>query len=662
MLSPVSMVRLDAVLLERDEHAVLKEFGSLEAIEFTPGRPGPDSAPLPPRDFAREIGMCLHVRSRVEDLRRSLALAPLTGDHMLAEVTLQEAEEKLKDMEEQVASVLALRQTLLHRDKELAAICDRASCYQGFHIPVDELEGMRFLHFVAGSMPIQNFEAFEKEADARTVIFPMTRREGRQTLVAVTTGEGEPGLEKALQQGGFQREALPGPRNGNGKGTTVKMISEEGEQERQLIAAELAQADDRLKALGESFAQSLNQIERLADVECRLLEETQKFPRTEDAVLLTGWVPAHEVENLTERMHAVTGGKCAVTTAPPGNVKEEDIPVLLKHSRILRPFEMLVATYGLPSYRELEPTLFVAISYIFMFGMMFGDAGHGAVLALFGLALLLRSSSDQGKDFGLLLLLGGSSSFIFGVIYGSFFGIEWFKHYALWHDPLEGDPIQLMYGAIGFGIVMMTLGLILNMVNRFRRGDVLGGFLDKFGLTGLLFYWGAIFILLQGAAIQSRGLMPLAITIFLIFPIISWAAKEIIDHLRASHTETEHEGSGGIVGAAMESAVGSFEAVLTYLANTISFVRLAAYAMSHAALLVAAFVLAREVRDFPIGGSFWSVLVVILGNMIALVLEGIIASVQALRLEYYEFFGKFFSGTGQPFKPFRLTPGGRPPT
>ncbi|MDD4340503.1 MAG: V-type ATPase 116kDa subunit family protein, partial [Syntrophales bacterium] len=103
-----------------------------------------------------------------------------------------------------------------------------------------------------------------------------------------------------------------------------------------------------------------------------------------------------------------------------------------------------------------------------------------------------------------------------------------------------------------------------------------------------------------------------------------------------------------------ESLVGAFEAFLSYLANTISFVRLGAYAMSHAALLVAAFMLAEQVKHIPVAGSVAGVIVIILGNLVAIVLEGIIASVQALRLEYYEFFGKFFSGNGQAFEPFRL--------
>jgi V/A-type H+-transporting ATPase subunit I len=355
-------------------------------------------------------------------------------------------------------------------------------------------------------------------------------------------------------------------------------------------------------------------------------------------------------------MGEITSGRYILQTSHPQHSAEEEVPVLLKHSRLLRPFEMLVSTYGLPNYRELEPTLFVALSYIVMFGVMFGDAGHGTVLALCGLVALFAVPSPKARDFGVLLLFGGFSSIIFGTVYGSYFGIEELKKYALWHDPLEGDPMQLMYGAIGIGIIMISLGLILNIINRFRRGDLIGGILDKFGLVGLLFYWGTLVLLMNGALIRSWGLMGLSVILFLVVPIVGWSLKEPIEHLLSHRTGEESGTSGGFVGALMESCVGAFEAVLSYLANTISFVRLAAYAMSHAALLFAAFMLAAQVKDIPFGGSLWSLLVIILGNIIAIVLEGIIASVQALRLEYYEFFGKFFSGSGQPFEPFRLAP------
>ncbi len=212
-------------------------------------------------------------------------------------------------------------------------------------------------------------------------------------------------------------------------------------------------------------------------------------------------------------------------------------------------------------------------------------------------------------------------------------------------------PIRpLMYGAIGVGVVMISLGLILNAVNRFRRGDVIGGFLDKFGVAGILFYWGVLAMIIGRDAISSRGLMGAALVVFLVVPALCWIVKEPLEYFL--HRSGDH-GTLGI--AVTESFVGAFEAFLSYLANTISFVRLGAYAMSHAALLVAAFMLAEQVKHLPVAGTVGGVIVVILGNLVAIVLEGIIASVQALRLEYYEFFGKFFSGDGQAFEPFRLT-------
>jgi V/A-type H+-transporting ATPase subunit I len=552
-------------------------------------------------------------------------------------------------MEQQSVDLLGHRQRLIQRQKELAAINERVSCYRGIEIPLDGLDQFSFLHFVAGSLPAQNLENLGKEVGDNVALLPLAQQKGQQSLFAITTRQGGPALERVLQQAGFQREILPVV-----EGATVDRLSAEGEREQEQLAAELEQLSGRLKTIAAGFAQPLAEIEEFVDMECRLLDASQKFPRTGAAVLIAGWVPAGDVAALEQRMGEITSGRYVIQTALPDDSTEEQIPVLLRHSRLLRPFEMLVATYGLPNYRELEPTLFVALSYLVMFGLMFGDVGHGAVLAVCGLIALLVGRSEKVRDVGLLLLFGGSSSIISGVVYGSYFGIEVFKKYALWHDPLEGDPMRLMYGAIGIGITMISLGLILNVINRFRRGDVIGAILDKFGLVGLLFYWGTLVLLMNRAAIESQGLMGVSVVLFLVVPIVGWSIKEPVEHFLSHAGGGRNEADGGLAGAIMESCVGAFEAVLSYLANTISFVRLAAYAMSHAALLFAAFMLAAEVRDFPIGGNLLSLLVIILGNLVAIVLEGIIASVQALRLEYYEFFGKFFSGSGQPFEPFRL--------
>jgi V/A-type H+-transporting ATPase subunit I len=295
-----------------------------------------------------------------------------------------------------------------------------------------------------------------------------------------------------------------------------------------------------------------------------------------------------------------------------------------------------------------------------MFGMMFGDAGNGAVVAAGGLWLLLRGKTMTMRDSGLLLLMAGLSSVAFGIYYGSYFGVTEIGGHELGHDPLKGNPMNLMIAAVVLGIVMISVGLVLNIINRFRRGDLVGGLLGKFGVAGAVFYWGVLALLLEFSVFREAGLVIPMLILVIAVPLLAIAVKEPLQFMLARR-RAEHEGHDGHGGslseACIESAVEAFDTVLAFLANTISFVRLAAYAMAHAAVLLASFAIAEQIQKGagPVIGGALGLLVIIGGNVIAILLEGIVASVQALRLEYYEFFGKFFSGSGQAFKPFRLS-------
>ncbi len=649
MFRVVSMMRISAVVLARDERAVLKGLGRLGAVQLMRFPSGEDTSSLAARDNAGEMERYEGIRARLQELHQSLNIPALSGEFRGGEMTLEQVEEGLGDMEERSSELLGLRRNIAQQLKDLAALREQISAYYGSDVPLDDPGNFSFLHFVTGRLPEGNLGDLGKYIGDNAAIVPLTRQGGWQSLMAVTTRRGRSDLEKALRDAEFQHEALP-----VFEGKTVDRLYEEGQEEQQKLTAQLEELNGKLGALADEFVPSLGRIEAFVDNEYRLLDASRTFPRTGATVLIEGWVPAEDTAAVERHMDEITGGRYVLETAPPDVSDDQQIPVLLKHPRLLRPFEMLVSTYGLPNYRELEPTLFVAISYVIMFGVMFGDAGHGLVLALCGLAALCAGKSQKVRDLAVLLIFAGASSIISGVVYGSYFGIEEFKRYAVWHDPLEGDPMKLMYATIGIGVIMISLGIIFNVINRFRKGDVVGGILDKFGLAGLLFYWGTLVILIGGEAIRSRGLMTVSIILFFVAPIAGWALRGPIEFFL--HRE-EHEASGvsgGPIGAIMESFVEAFEAVLSYLANTISFVRLAAYAMSHAALLFASFMLAEVVREIPFGGGVWALLVIIGGNLVAIVLEGIIASVQALRLEYYEFFGKFFSGSGQPFEPFRL--------
>lgn len=648
MFRPVRMVQIHVVVLALDERAALWELGRQGAMELLCMPAGADTAPLAPRDCGAELAHCDRVRARIDELCLSLKTGPCQNvPDAPQETTLDQIEETLSPLEQQTADLLRRHRLLLQCADESQATGEQVSGYVGTGIPLDQADRFAFLHFVVGTLPEGSLAALQKAAGDKVALLSLPPRCGRHPLIAMTTHEGWTALESALWHAGFQYDELPAV-----PGATTDTLAEEIRRRQEQTAAELERLGADLRALAAKVAPRLTAIRRRVELERRLLEAERNFPRTEHAVLISGWVPADAAPVLKDRIEAIASGRCAIETIAPANVPEEQMPVLLRQPRLLQPFAALVSAYGLPRYGELEPTLFVAISYVLMFGMMFGDVGHGAVLAIAGFLLLYAGRAAVIRDAGVLLLAAAASSMAFGVVYGSYFGLPALKSHALWHDPLEGDPMHLLYAGIGIGIVMISLGLVLNIVNRLRRGDLIGGFLDKYGVVGALFYWGILFLVARHGTLDFCSLRAAA-ALFLFVPLVGWALKEPLEYARRRRAGHATE-AGGWSAAFIESCVGAFEAVLSYFANTISFVRLAAYAMSHAAVLMAAFILATELRRHHTGGRAAAVLVIILGNLAAIVLEGIIGAVQALRLEYYEFFGKFFSGAGRPFRPFVL--------
>jgi len=647
MLNPVPMLKLDLRILERDERAVLRSLGQQGVLQWARQRLDPDPAAEAPPDFNGDIARCTHLLDRCEALWalvNPLSTKPGTGP--ATDDPLPAIETRLRSLEEQTRDRLAQRQQLVHRQTELDTLHRSMVRYQGLDIPMGPPSRFSFLHCVTGTIPPGNFSALRNALADSGVLIPLPMQENLLPVVILTTPRRRPPVEQTLKSLDFLPDSLPAT-----PGLTTGRFLEQTLNERKQAADSLATLDESLATLATKAVELLGSFrQRLLQEKC-LLEASKHFSRTETTVLISGWLPAAEASALTRRLKAVTQDRLIIQTAPP--VPGEPVPVLFQHSLWLRPFGRLVSSYGLPGYWELEPTLFVAISYVFMFGMMFGDAGQGAVLTLAGLGALRSGHAQKTRDIGLFLLLGGLSSIAFGLLYGSYFGIPQLKPLALWRDPLEGSPMELMLTAIIVGVVIISLGLFLNIINCFRKGDWTGGFLGRFGIAGILFYWGVLALLLKYFVFQTHGQFPLAALLLLAVPLLGWTLKDPIEaslhHHR--HPSDPHPATGAMIA---ESLIGAFEGLLTYFANTTSFVRLAAYAMSHAALLMAAFTVAAELKRSAPGGDFWGLLVIIAGNLLALLLEGIIAAVQALRLEYYEFFGKFFSSAGQPFAPFRL--------
>ena len=651
MFSPVAMKRLSVVVLQRDERTALRALGYLGATQLERSEAGPETAPQEPPDRSGELARCADLSVRIDALCRRLEMRELpTAEDRIPDASLEEIDRRVGEFERRAADVLDRCDKTRQRWGQVMALVDQVSLYAGIDVPLEQLGRLSFLHFAIGGLPEENLETLEGKVGENVVLLPLGEREGRRRLVAVTSRKGRFALETVLGETGFRRESLEQPLEGS-----ASEIAAQASREKERLAAELVELDRVVEALGQTMAQDLANLRAVVTIEQQILEAEQNFPGTDSTALITGWIPSDDVTVFRQHLQEWLGGRCVVTTEDPADTLSENIPVLLRPPRFLRPFEWLVSAYGLPSYRELAPTLFVAVTFLVMFGMMFGDVGHGLVLVVGGVVARLVSRRPKVRDAGVVVASAGVASMIFGVLYGAYFGFA-IERLTLWRNPLHGEPLELMATAIGFGVLVITLGILLNIVNRFRQGDYLGGFLDKFGAAGAILYWAALVTVFRLIASGERP-TGLQVVLLMVLPLLAIFFKEPLAYVLARraghkpHAESLFE-------ALFISAVEVFEALISYMANTISFVRLAAYAMSHAAILYAVIMLGEMVHRAAGGslGGVLFVLVMIVGNLGVILLEGVIASVQALRLEYYEFFSKFFSGTGRAFKPFRLGP------
>lgn len=371
---------------------------------------------------------------------------------------------------------------------------------------------------------------------------------------------------------------------------------------------------------------------------------------------ISGWIPKAETEHVKQLVAETTGGTGIVVVIDVDEdefVKAglEQVPTKMQGNALTRPFQMLVCNFGIPAYKEIDPTIFVGITFVILFGFMFGDVGQGLVLALAGLWMRLtkRKLADSMRDVGTLLMLCGGCATLFGFAYGSIFGYEHLLR-PLWVNPLNfkktSDIATVLAAAIGVGTIFSSVAIIINIVNHFIARKYFDGTFDRFGVIGLLFYWLCLGIgiwLLTGHAFSQWMLVPL------LLPLALLCLKEPIDNLLHRHGLLH----GGAFAIALGGCLEILETLTGYMSGTVSFVRVGAFAISHAALCFAVFKIVELLAPLPCATA-WQFCVIVIGNALVIGFEGMVAMIQGLRLEYYELFGKFFGGGGVAYAPFSL--------
>jgi V/A-type H+-transporting ATPase subunit I len=391
---------------------------------------------------------------------------------------------------------------------------------------------------------------------------------------------------------------------------------------------------------------------RVNELCCKIQSHFKSSART---VIFAGWLIASKKKRITNVITEASEGRCYLEwhDADRGQISNMDIPVQLNNPKILAPFQMLVSNFGIPQYGTIDPTPFVMPIYLIMFGLMFADVGQGLVLALLG-ALGARHFKANPVKQGLynlcwLIVWCGGSSMLFGVLLGSYFGMQWFK--PLWfdfHHIISNNVISEIY----FGIGVILLGLLFNWINLIRTGNWTSLWFDRGGLFGGWIYGGGIYIGYY-MVMHNYKALPSGPTFLLLvgLPCLGLLLKEPYHYIKhrqdASDKQSNHLFQ--VLHVFMEWIVELLEIFTGFLSNTISFMRVAALGIAHVCLMISFFTLAQMTS------GMYSILILILGNILVIGLEGLSAGIQALRLNYYEFFTKFFHGTGRLYAPISLT-------
>ena len=554
---------------------------------------------------------------------------------------------KYHEQEEAIDKILRETGVL---DKERSAI----AAFPLQQVSLDALRNLSHFYMVTGSLATSLIPRVSMELGERAVVVPADGREGN--VLVLSSNKNHWAVLDDLQRFGFVKAKAPEQVTGS-----AAQAVQERDDELGTLHAKLDECRFNVLKLSEEYGGVLllmhSQLKGLIAV-----RQAQKhFGKVANLYCISGWTPSSEVENVRNIVKETTDGTGLVEVIEADDdalVKAglETVPVKFKGGALLRPFQMLITNFGTPLYHELDPTIFVGITFVLLFGFMFGDIGQGLTLALLGLWLKLskwEKLDDTMRDAGVLLAACGFCAMVFGFFYGSFFGYE--NHAflkPLWLSPLDQKDIgQLLLTAVGVGIIFSSVAIIINIINHFIARKYYEGVFERFGLLGLLFYW---FALGAGIWVVKTKSLPIWAGVLVGMPLLLLFLGGPIKHF----AEKSHRHGGeqeSLFNVLLESCIELMETFTGYLSGTISFVRVGAFAISHAALCLAVFSIVKMIHSSNMRGGFIvSAIVIVLGNVLVIAFEGMVAMIQGVRLEYYELFSKYFSGGGVEYKPFQI--------
>lgn len=639
------MKKVDVLILTKDAEKVSKEvvkFGDFQIIEIAADKAKkyllkknpPNTMGSKYLEYERRVNF---LSSTFENYLADLDSGNLTEKNEQLILNEKDLDSIVKEIETELNTYNQEREDVSTRKLDIEIKLKRTNIFSHLDIPWKKLEKLSYFTVGFGVVPTTSYNAFQSAMSGITsYIHHIDDIDSDKLLIYVAPKSCKDKIEPILKNVYFKDYGLPYDLTENRKNAVLHYAFD-------LLAIhdEEIWLDKRLNDLTQKYLPILKLLKRSVQYYIAMDKLHNEMASTQRVALFSGWVPVDRVETIKKVVETVTTNHCVmVEQSAVDAMNQEGLtpPTKFNNPGILKPFESLVETFGIPNYREIDPTPIAAFAYVLMYGAMFGDVGHGIVLALLGLLLSNIKAFKSVKNLTTIMAYIGVSSALFGVLYGEIFGKETPFH-PIWMRPLD-HIMDILMIAVVFGIVMISLSILLSIINSFLEKNPGRLLFSPNGVAGLLFYWGVLGLAFCSISKISFPVYLWAIPIGAVLIIAMEKTLERLFFHHGGHHEDEEKPSLFL------GFIEAFESIIGFLSNTISFMRVGAFALNHGALMGVVFILADMGKG---GGPVAEWLILLVGNMFVIGFEGFIVSIQVMRLEYYEFFVKFFRANGKSF-------------
>lgn len=393
------------------------------------------------------------------------------------ENTIDEIKEEINIIENKYNEFEEKINNLEDRNKDIMGKVLPIKELSGFNFNIQELIGMKYMKFRYGNVPNENIVEIEKElqGEMKAIYYKLKKEEKNTWIVYIITEEYANDVDAFFNMQEFERILMPNDFDGKLSELISNLKLEYNENE--IIQGELEknlkffQNENKNKLI--SYYEQLKEYELVNKIKKYIMHDKKQ------TFYMVIWVPETNLDCIVNMLKQYEYFDYSIRDGKKEEIKE---PTKLKNNKFIKPFEMLTKMYGIPNVKELDPTLFVAITSFIMFGFMFGDIGHGTILLLIGIVLMKKKAS-----LGPVMVAGGISSIVFGFLYGSIFGKEDILNHKL-ISPMESINTMLISGIV-VGSIFILIAMILNIVNGIRNKEIKKIFFDKNGLARFFTIW-----------------------------------------------------------------------------------------------------------------------------------------------------------------------------